>query len=43
MQSPISKGEDVPWLGLYSAGEFVMLGGESWFQQISSSLFVIYR
>ena len=43
MQSPICKGEDIPWLGLYSAGEFVMLGGEAWFQQISSSLFVIYR
>jgi hypothetical protein len=43
MQSPICKGENIPWLGFYSAGEFVMLGGEAWFQQISSSLFVIYR
>jgi hypothetical protein len=43
MQAPICKGENIPWLGLYSAGEFVMLGGEAWFQQISSSLFVIYR
>ena len=43
MQSPICRGEDIPWLGLYSAGEFLMLGGEAWFQQISSSLFVIYR
>jgi len=43
MQSPICKGENIPWLGLYSAGEFVRLGGETWFQQISSSLFVIYR
>jgi hypothetical protein len=43
MQSPICKGEGIPWLGLYSAGEYVMLGGEAWFQQISSSLFVIYR
>jgi hypothetical protein len=43
MQAPICRGEDIPWLGLYSAGEFVMLGGEAWFQQISSSLFVIYR
>jgi hypothetical protein len=43
MLSPISRGENIPWLGLYSAGEFVMLGGEAWFQQISSSLFVIYR
>jgi hypothetical protein len=43
MQSPICRGENIPWLGLYSAGEFVMLGGEAWFQQISSSLFIIYR
>lgn len=43
MQAPICKGEDIPWLGFYSAGEYVMLGGEAWFQQISSSLFVIYR
>ncbi len=43
MQAPICKGEDIPWLGFYSAGEFVMLSGEAWFQQISSSLFVIYR
>jgi hypothetical protein len=43
MQAPICKGENIPWLGFYSAGEYVMLGGEAWFQQISSSLFVIYR
>lgn len=43
MQSPICKGENIPWLGLYSAGEYIMLGGEAWFQQMSSSLFVIYR
>jgi hypothetical protein len=43
MQVPICQGENIPWLGLYSAGEFARLGGESWFQQISSSLFVIYR
>ena len=43
MQAPICQGENVPWLGLYSAGEFARLGGESWFQQMSSSLFVIYR
>ena len=43
MQTPIFKEGIIPWLGLYSAGEISMLGGESWFQQISSSLFVIYR
>ncbi|MGD0343036.1 MAG: FIST N-terminal domain-containing protein [Bacteroidales bacterium] len=43
MQAPICRGEDIPWLGFYSGGEYVMLGGEAWFQQVSSSLFVIYR
>jgi len=43
IQSPLCKGENIPWLGLYSGGEFAMLGGETWFHQISSSLFVIYR
>ena len=43
MQSPICGSDNIPWLGFYSAGEFFMLGGEAWFQQISSSLFVIYR
>jgi len=43
IQQPLCNGEKIPWLGYYSAGEFVMLGGESWFQQISTSLFVIYR
>jgi hypothetical protein len=43
MQAPLCQHEDIPWLGFYSAGEFVMLGGEACFQQISSSLFVIYR
>jgi hypothetical protein len=43
LQSPICQAEDIPWLGLYSAGEFAMLGGETLFHQMSSSLFVIYR
>jgi hypothetical protein len=43
MQSPICRGEDIPWIGFYSGGEYLMLGGEAWFQQISSSLFVVYR
>ncbi|MBI5010880.1 MAG: FIST C-terminal domain-containing protein [Bacteroidia bacterium] len=43
MQGPICKGEDIPWLGFYAGGEFFMLGREVNFQQISSSLFVIYR
>jgi hypothetical protein len=43
IQYPLCKGANTPWLGLYSGGEFAMLGGESWFHQLSSSLFVIYR
>ena len=43
LQYPLSGDDDIPWLGLYSAGEFAILGGQSWFHQASSSLFVIYR
>jgi hypothetical protein len=43
IQGPICKGEDIPWLGFYAGGEFFMLGGEANFQQISSSLSVLYR
>lgn len=43
LQSPVIKGSDVPWFGLYSAGEITMLGGEAHVGQFSSSLFVLYR
>lgn len=43
IQAPICQGQNIPWLGLYSAGEFAMLGDQTWFHQISSSLFVLYR
>ena len=43
IQSPICKGENIPWLGLYSGGEFGMIGGQNWFHNFSTSLFVIYR
>jgi hypothetical protein len=43
MQAPICKGENIPWLGLYCAGEITMLGGEAWINMFSSALFVIYR
>jgi hypothetical protein len=43
LQYPVCKGENIPWLGLYSGGEFTMLGGQPWLSQASSSLFVIYR
>ncbi|MCX6253926.1 MAG: FIST C-terminal domain-containing protein [Bacteroidia bacterium] len=43
LQYPICKGENIPWLGLYSGGEFTMLGGKAWLGQASSALCVIYR
>jgi hypothetical protein len=43
LQFPICGGENVPWLGLYSGGEFAMIGGQTWYHGITSSLFVIYR
>jgi len=43
MQVPISGGEIIPWLGLYSAGEFVRIGKRNFFNFITSALFVIYR
>ena len=43
IQSPICKGENIPWLGLYSGGEIGRIGNRNWFHNFSSSLFVIYR
>jgi hypothetical protein len=43
MQSPLCGNDKIPWLGLYSGGEFAMLGGQPRFHQMSSALFVIYR
>jgi hypothetical protein len=43
IQYPICKGENIPWLGLYSGGEFSILGKQVCFNQGSSSLCVIYR
>ena len=43
MQYPICQGDPVPWLGLYSGGEFAMIGGKNWFHTFTSSLFVIHR
>jgi hypothetical protein len=43
IQYPICKGENIPWLGLYSGGEFARIGEQTWFHQVTSSLFVIYR
>ena len=43
LQFPICGGENVPWLGLYSGGEFAMISGQTWYHSFTSSLFVIYR
>jgi hypothetical protein len=43
IQYPLCRNENIPWLGLYSGGEFTMLGGQAWLNQGSSSLHVIYR
>ena len=43
LQYPICKGENIPWIGMYTGGEFAMLGGKSFLHLITSSLFVIYR
>jgi hypothetical protein len=43
IQSPICKGENIPWLGLYSGGEICRIGSRNWFHTFSSSIFVIYR
>jgi len=43
IQSPICMGENIPWLGLYSGGEFGMIAGQAWIHNFSSSLNVIYR
>jgi small ligand-binding sensory domain FIST len=43
IQSPICKGQDIPWLGLYSGGEIGRIGDRNWFHNFSTSLFVIYR
>ena len=43
MQYPICKGDPIPWLGLYSGGEFAMIGGKNWIHTFTSALFVIHR
>jgi hypothetical protein len=43
IQSPICKGENIPWLGLYSGGEIGRIGNRNWFHNFSTSVFVIYR
>jgi hypothetical protein len=39
----ICNGKDIPWLGMYGGGEYSLIGEETFFQQLSSALFVTYR
>jgi hypothetical protein len=43
MQYPLCKGENVPWLGIYGAGEFARLGGRNQFHNYTTSLFIILK
>lgn len=41
IQHPLCKDKDVPWLGIYGAGEYAKLGGRNRFHLFTTSLFVI--
>jgi 2,4-dienoyl-CoA reductase-like NADH-dependent reductase (Old Yellow Enzyme family) len=43
MQFPLSKGENLPWLGIYGAYEITPLKGISRIHQYTTSLYVIVR
>jgi hypothetical protein len=43
IQYPICSDENIPWHGLYSAGEYSMIGRQNYLHQFTTSLFVIYR
>lgn len=43
IQYPICKNEPIPWLGLYSGGEFAMIGQQNHIVQVTSTLSVLYR
>lgn len=43
MQDPICKGENIPWLGFYSGGEFARIGGKNIFNIFTTTLNVLYR
>ena len=43
MQTPLCKGENVPWLGLYGYGELTSLGGRTQFHNQTTSLYVLTR
>jgi hypothetical protein len=43
LQYPICKGENIPWLGMYSGGEITPLGGKNQLHVYTSSLYVLVR
>lgn len=43
LQTPICKGKDIPWLGLYGFGEFTPLNGKNHFHTQTSSVYVLSR
>lgn len=43
IQYPIFKDKQIPWLGLYSGGEFARIANRNWFHQFTSTLSVLYR
>jgi hypothetical protein len=43
MQVPLCQGDKIPWLGLYSGGEFAMIGNQNFIHLITSALSVLYR
>jgi hypothetical protein len=43
LQYPISKGENIPWLGMYGGGELTPLCGKNMLHIYTSSLYVLVR
>jgi 2,4-dienoyl-CoA reductase-like NADH-dependent reductase (Old Yellow Enzyme family) len=43
LQSPLCKGENIPWLGMYGGAEFTPLGGKNRLHGYTTSLYVIVK
>jgi len=43
MQSPICGNRKIPWLGLYSGGEWAMIGGKNRLNTFTTTISVLYR
>lgn len=43
MQSPIMKGQRIPWLGMYGFGEFTPLNGKNLFHNYTTSIYALVR